>query len=231
MSRLPPSRGLPQIASIRASVLQPVMAFLAPDPGKLRQLLEQNGLDAAQVQDPYAPIPLAAYLGLYEDAARISGDPILGARLGHSIRPGDLGPVGLLVVQAGTIRRGLGALARFTSALQSMTKVALHDVDDRLIWSYRIETSLNLPRRQDSEFTLACACGLIRAAFDARWRPLEVQFEHPSIGRDSALQKLFGAPVRFGQPINRILVNATDAARQRRTEDMDLILLSAISAI
>ena len=218
-------RHLPHVASIRAVVLQPVLAHFAQQPAKLRHLMEQNGLSPALLQDPYAPIPLTSYLGLFEDAARAAGDPILGARLGHAIRPGDLGPVGLLVAQAGTIGHGLATLARFTSALQSTTTAALHRLDELLIWSYRIETKPALARRQDSEFTLGCVCGLIRSAFDPRWRPVEIHFEHASTAKDAALEKLFGAPVRFGQAANRMMLRASDAAFQRRQEDRDLILL------
>jgi AraC-like DNA-binding protein len=134
-----------------------------------------------------------------------------------------LGPVGLLVAQAGSIGQGLAALARFTAALQSTTTAALHPLDDMLVWSYRIET--RLARRQDAEFTLACACGLIRGAFDPRWRPVEIQFEHAGGGNAAALEKLFGAPVRFGQAANRVMLRAEDAALPRRQEDRDLVML------
>jgi AraC-like DNA-binding protein len=131
----------------------------------------------------------------------------------------------MLFAQAGSIGNALAALARFTCALQSTTTATLHRLDDMLVWSYRIESKPALPQRQDSEFTLACACGLIRSAFDPGWRPAEIHFEHPSIGRDTALEKLFGAPIRFGQAANRIMVPASDAALPRRREDRDLILL------
>jgi AraC-like DNA-binding protein len=224
MSRsAPASRHLPELASIRAVVLQPVLAHFAPQPAKLRALMEQNGLNPALVQDPYAPVPLTSYLGLFEDAARAAGDPMLGAKLGHAIRPGDLGPVGLLVAQAGSIGQALASLARFTAALQSNTTAALLRLNDLLIWSYRIETSPALARRQDSEFTLGCVCGLIRGAFDPRWRPVEIHFEHGSAGHDAALEKRFGAPIRFGQAANRVMVRAAEAALPWRQEDRDLI--------
>lgn len=225
MTRLASSNRHLHVASIRAVVLQPILGHFAQQTIRMGQLMEKNGLNPALIRDPYAPIPLSSYVGLFEDAARASGDPILGARLGHAIRPGDLGPVGLLVVQAGTIGHALAALARFTSALQSATTAALHTHDDMLIWSYRVETLPALARRQDSEFTLACACGLIRAAFDPRWRPVEIHLEHPSIGKDAALEKLFGATIRFGQAANRMMVHASDAAKARRQEDRDLIQL------
>jgi AraC-like DNA-binding protein len=226
MTRLPSGdRHLSQVASIRAVVLQPMLQYFAQQPDKLRRLIDRNGLDPALLTDPYAPVPLTSYLGLFEDAAVAAGDPILGARLGLAIRPGDLGPVGLLVAQAGTIGRALAALARFTAALQSSTTAALHRLDDLLIWSYRIEARPALARRQDSEFTLACACGLVRGAFEPRWRPVEIHFEHPATAQEAALEKLFGAPIRFGQAANRIMLRAADAALVRRQEDRDLILL------
>jgi AraC-like DNA-binding protein len=226
MSRPPPAgQHLPQVASIRAVVLQPVLKHFEKTPDKLYRLMERNGLSAGLLQDPYAPIPLTSYLGLFEDAAAAAGDPILGARMGHAIRPGDLGPVGLLFIQAGSIGQALASLARFTSALQSSTTSALHPLDDMVVWSYRIEALPALARRQDSEFTLACACGMIRTSFDPRWRPAEIHFEHASAGHDAALENLFGARIRFRQAANRVMVRAADAGQARRQEDRDLILL------
>lgn len=216
---------LPKILSIRASVLQPILGHFAENDGTIRKLLRANGLPTTRPTDPYAPIPLRAYLALFEQAAEAAGDPVLGARLGFACRPGDLAPIGLLAIQAGTIRGGISAMARFGPALQTGTAVALEDGGERLVLSYRIVAPGIAPSRQDAEFTLAALCGLVRTAFDRRWRPEEVHFLHPAHDRRALLERWFGCPVLFGQSANRILMSAAEADRQHRTEDRDLIAL------
>lgn len=216
---------LPKILSIRASVLQPILGHFAENEGIMRKLLRANGLPTVPPSDPYAPIPLRAYLALFEDAAEAAEDPVLGARLGFACRPGDLAPIGLLAIQAGTIRGGISAMARFGPALQTGTTVALEDNGETLVLSYRIAAPGIAPTRQDAEFTLAALCGLVRTAFDLRWRPEEIHFHHRAHDRQPLLERWFGCPVIFGQPANRILMSATEADRQHRTEDRDLIAL------
>lgn len=221
----PRTVSLPKDGSIRASVIRPILNYFAQEKSDLARLLRQSGLSPLVAEDPYAPIPLPAYLTLFEGAAAMTGDPLLGAKLGHAIHPADLGPLGMLVAQAGSVRRCINVFTRFTNALQTATAVSLLDSAETLLLAYRIEGAPLSLRRQDNEFTLACICGLIRSSFDARWRPLEVHFEHEANAQATALQRLFGAPIRFSQSVSRLLVNASDADLIRKSEDTALVEL------
>ncbi len=216
---------LPGTLSVRALVLGPFFEYFANDTGNMRKILRRVGLSESVFRDPYAAIPLQAYLQALELAAEVVGDPHLGARLGSRMRPGNLAATGLRAVQAGTIRRGLEALARHSSALQGGTRVTLEQDGAHLILSYMITAPLDVMPRQDAEFTLAGMCRLIRGAFDPRWHPVEVHFRHPAAAGSAVLERLFKAPVRFSRPGNAIIMAAAEADRVRRIEDFDLIAL------
>ncbi|WP_198666169.1 AraC family transcriptional regulator [Tropicimonas sp. IMCC34043] len=188
-------------------------------------MLHQNGLSPGIVEDPYAPIPLHLYLNFFEQAAAMADDELLGARLGAEMRPGNLGPIGLRAVQAGTMQSGLEALARFSSALQSGTESVIEADGDCLLLRYLITDIAKAPKRQDAEFSLSCICSLIRAGFDPRWRPMEVHFRHAEPSCRRQLEQVFGAPLRFDQASNLIVIAMDDATRVHRTEDPDLIAL------
>lgn len=223
---MPPSNApLPKILSVRALVLEPIFAYFDNDLSRMGILLHRNGLSAEIFDDLYTPIPLAAYLDIFEQAAELAGDPLLGARLGFGMRPGTLAPIGLRAVQAATIRRGLAALARWSGALQSGTQVSLEDDGAHLVLRYMISAPRPRPCRQDSEFTLAGICTLIRTGFDTRWRPEEVHFAHPEGPGAMTLARMFGAPVLFSQGANAIVMAAAEADRPHRTEDADMIAL------
>lgn len=213
------------IPTVRASVLRPILACIGNDPARQRALLKTVGLPQRLIDDPYASIPFHTYLSLFEAAATATGDPLLGAKLGFAVRPGDLGPSGLLMAQAGTIAKGLQVFTRFISALQTATTIVLNEVDEQLVWAYRVEEPLEISRRQDSEFTLACVCGLTRSLFDPKWRPIEVHFEHPSNDNDYELKKIFGADIKFDQAINRLILDKDQTTQIYRVEDRDLIAL------
>lgn len=217
------STPLPKMLSVRAVVLRPILDLFAEDMGAMQTLLRRNGLDSRRLSDPYAPIPLTSYLAVFEDAAQILHEPMLGLRLGSALRPGGLGPMGLRAAQCATIRRGLESLARFSSALQSGTQVSLEEEGETLNLRYMITAPQVSPCRQDSEFSLSGMCSLIRRGFDRRWRPLEVHFSHPAPETPKVVERWFNAPILFSQPVNMLVLDRNEADRIHREEDPEML--------
>ena len=215
-------RGAP---AIRASVLALIATQLDEIHGRADELLSRHAIARSQLGDPYALIPIARYLGFFEDAALSAGADSFGARLGSILKPADIGPAGILFTLSATIRIALSRMSRHIHSVQGETITALDEVDDRLVWGYQISQRRYWPRRQDSEFTLSACCQFIRMAFSHHWRPLEVHFEHPQPRDVGDLKRIFRAPLLFDQPSNRIFLDRAEADRLVRVED------SALSAI
>ncbi|WP_028745846.1 AraC family transcriptional regulator [Rhizobium mesoamericanum] len=211
-----------EFASIRASVLVPLIDQIDRRSGKADGLLALHGLLRSQLDDPYAMVPMNRYIAIFEDAARIVEEPTLGARLGTLFKPSDIGPIGVLFSISGTIRSGFERLAKYVNTVQSCTNSGVFEEDGNLVWSYRLDDPRLWPRRQDSEFTVAASCQLVRSCFARAWRPVEVHFEHVAPRDSSSLQRIFRAPLRFGESANRIVMSGTDATRIYRQEQPDL---------
>ena len=64
---------------------------------------------------------------------------------------------------------------------------------------------------------------VIRDNFRARWTPQEVHFEHAAPDDPQPLEKIFRCPVRYAQPINRLIADKADCAQIMRKEDRDLL--------
>lgn len=213
------NRPMPAIASIRASVLAPLVEQIDRRSGKTDLLLASHGLLRSQLDDPYAMIPMARYVAIFEEAALITGEPSLGARLGTLFKPSDIGPIGVLFSISGTIRAGFERLAKYVNTVQSATSSGVFEEDGNLVWSYRLEDPKMWPRRQDSEFSVVASCQLVRSCFARSWKPLEVHFEHMAPRDRSVLERIFRCPLIFGESANRIIVEGRDAARLYRKED------------
>lgn len=213
------NRAVPAIASIRASVLAPLVEQIDRRSGKTDLLLATHGILRSQLDDPYAMIPMARYVAIFEDAALITEEPALGARLGTLFKPSDIGPIGVLFSISGTIRIGFERLAKYVNTVQSATSSGIFEEDGNLVWSYRLEDPKMWPRRQDSEFSLVASCQLVRSCFAKSWKPLEVHFEHIAPRDRSVLERIFRCPLKFGETANRIIVEGRDANRLYRQED------------
>nr|WP_321484431.1 AraC family transcriptional regulator ligand-binding domain-containing protein [uncultured Cohaesibacter sp.] len=208
--------GLP---SVRASVLLPLVQQIDTTWGKGDILLALHGILRAQLEDPYARVSMSRYVALFEDAATLIKEPHLGAMLGLATKPGDLGPAGLLFSMSSTIRRAFERVTSNVQSLQGATSSGLIEDSDELIWSYRITDESIWPRRQDSEFTISTTLQMVRSFFDPNWSPLEIHFEHGEPSGVKELEKLFQAPLIFGQSSNRIIFDREGADKRYRVED------------
>jgi AraC-like DNA-binding protein len=216
---------LPMIASIRASAMMPMVRELDSRTGKVDLLLAAHGIFRSQLTDPYSIVPIGGYLSAYEQAAEIVGDQSLGARIGTTMKPADIGPMGMLFAMAPTIRRAFERLSRFVNALQGATSSEITEKAGTLVWSYGINDPALWPRRQDSEYSLATTCHLVRQCFVSDWQPIEVHFEHPAPADPKPLQRIFRAPVRFGQSANRLIFDRGEADVVHHQEDPALVAM------
>src|SRR6218665_1270664 len=163
------TKKMPAIASIRASVLKPLVNFVDEKTGKAEILLAEHGLLRSQMEDLYATVPMARYIAFFEAAANVVRDPFLGARLGQAITPGDLGPIGMLFSLSPTIRAAFERISKYVNALQGGTLSGLFEEKGDVIWTYRLQDPALWPRRQDAEFSMAVSCQLVRACFGKGW--------------------------------------------------------------
>ncbi|MCK8785294.1 AraC family transcriptional regulator [Roseomonas sp. NAR14] len=209
--------------TIRASILLPVLRVVDGLGGETEALLTRQRLRRADLQDPYATVPLRRYVALLEEAAAHLGNPALGLRIGALLRPADLGPAGLLFSLAPTLRLGFAQLGRYLGTLQGGTAIALDERPGRAAFAYRMEDPSIWPRAQDSELTLAAMCGLVRSRLGSGWAPIEVHFDHHGDPRRPALRQAFQAPVLFRQPVTQLLIAPGELDLPRRARDVDVL--------
>ncbi|KAA1177251.1 AraC family transcriptional regulator [Rhizobium tropici] len=214
---------MPAFASIRASVLIPLVQEIDRRSRKTDLLLASHGILRSQLEDPYAVLPMARYVALFEDAALVTGEPCLGARMGVGFKPADIGPIGMLFALSPTIRSAFERLSRYVNAVQGATSSGVFEENGDFVWSYRVDDPSMWPRRQDSEFTIAASCQLVRSCFRRGWRPIEIHFEHRAPRDTSSLSRIYAAPILFGQSGNRIIMSKMEADRVHRAEDKGLI--------
>ncbi|HTR15722.1 MAG TPA: AraC family transcriptional regulator [Acetobacteraceae bacterium] len=203
----------PGTPMIRASILTPLVAALDHSGARARTLLARHGLSRVRLDNPYEMVPLRQYVACFEDAADLLDEPTLGLRLGQAFRPEHLGPVGLLFISAPRLQVALERLSRFLNAWQSATRMEIIRGAEYTDCLYQIEDPSIWPRQQDTEFSMASFCALIRGLVGPRWRPAEVHFEHSAPADLKPMTELFRAPLRFGVSVSKLVVRSEDLDR------------------
>lgn len=204
------------IATVRASVVSLIADGLASRNLEFKPLLAGRGTEPSHLADPYAELDLREYVRIFEGAARLARDPFFGLRLAQDIDLEQFGPLGIVILAAGTLGKAAVAWARYSRTWQSGTTTEVVANGDVTECVYQIEDSSIAPRRQDTEFTLALICRLFHGAAGGQWAPLGVQFEHAAPEGFSTTagkrlyQRAFRSPVEFGASSNRILIESGD---------------------
>jgi len=173
--------------------------------------LEEVGIDKSALSDPNALIPLTKHARLMEVTADKSGDAYFGMHLGVKIMPSDMGAIGYAMDNSPTVGAALRNFARYLAAytrgcffeLKAEGELAFYD------FAYTLSDLGLMDRRQEAECTLALVMSLVRSVSGENWSPKEVWFEHPGTEKSAEYKRVFGAPVEFGKPINRLVFNAS----------------------
>jgi AraC-like DNA-binding protein len=175
--------------------------------GNACHLLQAVGLDREALRDPHLRIPYADMMLLSELASRITKDGAFGLHVGEQVEQNSYGIVGYSVVSSATLGAALRSLQRYLPIWTNVGAFQL-DVEPTVAhfqWKYS-DGSLPEPRH-DVEMTMAAVARFNRLSGGAPWKPREVWFTHAKPRDVSEHARIFRAPVRFGMPVNSLLLD------------------------
>ena len=141
-------------------------------------------------------IPNATYVQFLEACARESGQPLLGAMIGHHVAFSDLGDFGAYVVSAPT---AYVALARASRALKyhesgSSLSILGSTLTPRIL--YLPPTPRVLGNWQQCDGALALLVNLVRLYEGPEWKPDLIASVSAHGNRSQLLERFFDAPVK-----------------------------------
>lgn len=173
-----------------------------------RRLLKEVGLELEAIEDPVLRIPYADMMVLAERAARMTKDDAFGLHVGERVEQKEYGLVGYSVMTSATLGEALRTLERYVPIWTNVGKFQL-DVEGSVAivrWNY---ANCSLPEtRQDCEMTMATLARFDLLSAGGDWRPREVWFQHKKRNDAREHARIFRAPVRFGMPMNALLLES-----------------------
>lgn len=191
----------PQIST---QILAPIIARLRHTGARAKPLLNACGIDSELLDSVDEVIDLSKYMAFFEGAAELTGNPHFGLEFGKSIVPENLGALGFLFACSPSLKDALTSLISCLEALQEATHMDLIVQGDEVRYEYQISDSSIVPRRQDSEYSIAATISMIKRYLGREFSPLEICFEHDRYGEHSYYEHQFGCNVFFDQGVNYI---------------------------
>ena len=178
---------------------------------KLEELCRAANLDPSLLEDVDNQILFSQLIGLYQSAARLTGDDAFGLHVGERDSPKLYGILGYVTINSRTVGEALNRLIRFQHIRTKAYNFSLEVIGSNAHLAYIYQTNDVSPqeRRHESEETLCSITQYGRMMTGIEWKRLEVHFEHARPENVSEHERIFRAPVRFGKVLTQLIFDSS----------------------
>jgi AraC-like DNA-binding protein len=197
------SRGAPFML---ASVVAGFQRVLQLPAAEWNALLESVELDAADLTDADAPIPLDKGLRAFEAAAVRKANPVFGIDYAKATEIGETGPLGFALVSARTVREAMQTAARFMPLVASVD-ISRYDEggsSGTIVTRFPALTGIN--RLQYLTWGIGAIMLRLAPALPTNWKPEAVTLSAPRPLHIAEFAKFFGPGLKFDQTQNSLSV-------------------------
>ncbi|WP_052699279.1 AraC family transcriptional regulator [Hyphomicrobium sp. 99] len=178
--------------------------------GSIERVLRKVDLPYAILEQRELIVPLREQFRLLERAARETGDPYFGARLGQAVKSEDLSAFGAWVCKAGTLGDAMKrAHVGLNAMLQTSTVLTVSLNGSRVRWSIEFIEPETEGRHHNEFLALGYAMDIVRVYAGRRWTPDVVRTALPSGSPRAPLEDIFGANISHGHAVPAIEFSAS----------------------
>jgi len=209
---------------VLASAATGIVPFIERAGGDIEEIFGSVHVLPDVAGSPTLKMRLSAFVHLFEESARQTGNDNFGLWFGNQFQPRDLGMWGYAAISAPTLGSALECLVRLFGYHQESSVMRLRGDGDGLVrLEYQITAPAIVERRQDAELSLGMFLNVLRECCGSHWSPEEVHFEHPKPARAREHETAFGAPVYFSQATNALVFRPDILARPMPSRDTRLL--------
>lgn len=179
----------------------------------LAEHLQRHGVDPASLMPPEAlrfgmqhlgRYPAEAYCQLLLRAAERLNDPLLGLHLGQSIQPAHLGALGYVLLACENLGAALMRIQRYHRLLHDINPIQHHIEGDSMVLQWGV--ARGKPGALFDETGITAIVQFARALCGRMLPVRAVDFVNPAPSQPQPFTDHFGCPVRWGQPVTRLVI-------------------------
>jgi AraC-like DNA-binding protein len=190
--------------TISASVARSLVHMMNALGLRTEELLAANQIAPADLDDLHARLPSEVVYRLFEDAARMSGEPDLALRAAQRVPTGTLGVLAYAVQASATLGDAYRCLCRFYRLVMDVAQLDLVEGGDCARLVLRLPNPTREIFRQVAEGSLAAWLRRGRELTGVEWKPRVVRFRHRRPENIDAHRDFFRAPIEFDQTIDEL---------------------------
>jgi AraC-like DNA-binding protein len=195
--------------TISGAWLQHVLHCLREIGVPVAEILQDLRVEPEAWTDPDVRVPRDTATLVWQEAARRSGDPLLGLHAAAHFRLGLNTLLAHLMVSSASLGDALSAMVRYQTLVVAGTTVTLeHRGDVTAILVDPVEGKLPVSHHQ-TEFILGAIAQMIRSLSEEPVAFAGVRFRHASPGNDTPYRSAFACAAQFRADENSLLLAAS----------------------
>jgi len=187
-----------------------------------KRLASEAGIDLQAMLEPDARVDRQALTRLWRLAVETTGDECFGLTASRHVAQTTFHALGYAVLASSTLREAFERLVRFRRIIGDIFNPTLEDLGDR----YRFIIDVSAPPGVPNEAVDALVAVTVRQTRllrgDSSFAPLQVLLQRPEPARSGAFERLFRAPVHFGQKVNALDYARADCDERLPTGNAEL---------
>jgi AraC-like DNA-binding protein len=200
---VPPKATKPS-ATISVNVIRPLLPLLQLRGVPLAPLLTRHRIALALFESEESRIPVEQGYAFVDDAALMLGEPDLGLLAAEQSPLGTMGVPAYAISASDTLGDAYRRLTRLHRLIMDIGAVELVEDGDRARLAVRLPTSPDRVYRQVAEGYLLGWLRRGRELTGVAWSPRVVRFRHAQPDKLDNHQRLFRAPLLFGESVDEI---------------------------
>jgi len=181
-------------------------------------LIEASGLKGVDLTDGDSRVPISTQVALWQLVARGVSDPCFGLRSGVHFTAREAGLLGYVLVYSANLGVALQRLTRFSWVLNDAVQCVL-EPGPQSVAVVESAPRQGLDLRQAIDYRLSALLNVCRQITGAEIVPMEVAFTYDQRGNTLEHQRFFRCPLRFGQPLSKVVFREQDMSLPSRHSD------------
>ncbi len=185
-------------------------------------LIQASGLKGVDLTDGDSRVPISTQVALWQLIARGVSDPCFGLRSGVHFTAREAGLLGYVMVYSANLGVALQRLTRYSWVLNDAVQCAL-ERGHQSVALVESPPRQGLELRQAIDYRLSAFLNVCRQITGAEIVPIEVAFTYEQQrGNTMEHQSFFRCPLRFGQPVSKLVLREQDMSLPTRHSDETL---------
>lgn len=185
-------------------------------------LIGNTGLNLSGLDRDEPSLPFNTIAALFERAAELTGDDLLGLNAGIARDFRESGLLAYLGFSSQTVADMLANLARYSRVFSDAVEIDVSELSQTGVMRWHFTVPSNIARGQYVEFGAAGTLSDLRRLSGMDFAPESVTFHHKRRHNTSAVERFFGCSVTFGSLTNSMTFKPDTLALPLSTADEHL---------